>query len=224
MKPPRGPLDSNQDTGAKVLKRRDKHRTEVKRACWDIVTLAGLQYLIGRVHAEYGAHQSDLDDQNQIGIQPWPRRHLGAPESWQSCHVSSDQKDKAGSQDRDGQKLKDVHQDGIDRAEEGGKDSVGTRHAVDHKLEHLEVDDEKSEIDKKVKDGRNNSLKHFSLTKRNEQDVVQPLTFIAADVILLSNPDVLPDPYNTFANKKDGDSKDDHKSDLLNSCHPLTIL
>ena len=83
-------------------------------------------------------------------------------------------------------KLKYVHQYGIKASEIRSKDAVCSGQAINHKLQHFQVDYQKADIDKEVKKCRDDFLKHLLLPKGNQEHISDAFILAIKGINLLA--------------------------------------
>jgi hypothetical protein len=100
---------------------------------------------------------------------------------------------------------------------------MGTEDAINYKLKHLKVNDQKSDVDAKMQYSWNGPLEHFLLTERNEEHIIKSLILAVGDVMLFTEPDVITNAQCPFSNKITGGAKDNDEKDLLENSHASKI-
>src|SRR5688500_11662633 len=91
-----------------------------------------------------------------------------------------------------------------------------TSYTINYKLKYFEIDDDKTDIYKEVKNSRNRSLEHFLLAKSNQQQIRQAFRLSVVDVCIFSKLDVPDDFSRPTEGKIACQAQDNNKSDLLN--------
>src|SRR5690606_15625266 len=88
-----------------------------------------LQGLVGCVHQQEGAHQQDLEGEDEARVRAWPCGHLPAPEAPYAQQKTADEEDGAGQPGEQRQHLETANEETIEAAEET-EDAVGAEDAV----------------------------------------------------------------------------------------------